>query len=283
MISVIFNFCGDGHVGHGMSPSSYRQVRKEALNCFIRRLENIFGKFEVTIVEDSKVIVPRIITDFYTYYFRLNDLRWYNARIPTKIKNMPKDFLVAGLTAFVVDEGHIGDIIEIYSKNKKLINDIKEIAVRLGYHIYGPRLKYRYGKPDCYRIYISLHDAERFYNDILFVSKNFPMCSLAHKMPLLNAIVSRQRRGYAKAPDGITKKKILKLLSKRRTIKEMAEALRIGYPSLREHLDKLEKTDMITRIQVPKKHALLFERKARLAGEPTVQTTLKSTLGDVAQ
>ena len=125
---------------------------------------------------------------------------------------MPKEFLVAGLASFIVDEGHIGDVIEIYSKNNGLIEDVKEIANRIGYNVHGPREKYRYGKFDCYRIYISVHNAQQFYDDIISVSKEFPTCTLVHKMPLLYNIVLRQRRGYSKTSDGFTKKKNLRLL-----------------------------------------------------------------------
>ena len=34
---------------------------------------------------------------------------------------------------------------------------------------------------------------------------------------------------------------------------------------------------------LPKKHALLFERKVKLAGEPTIEAALESPLSDVAQ
>ena len=185
-ISIIFHLSGDGHVGTGEDISHYRQVNKEGLECFIQKLRNIFGDFDLTIREGSKVTIPRIITDFYLHYFKLNTLGWDIARIPDKIKNMNKEFLLAGLTSFIIDEGHISsDVIEIYYKNKNLIGDIKEISEKIGYSTRGPGEKYRYGKLDSYRIYISTKDARKFYSDILVISKKFPTCKLAHKMKLL--------------------------------------------------------------------------------------------------
>ncbi len=261
LVSIVFHLCGDGHVGIGTDPSNYRQVNHKALNNFVKKLRNSFGYFDVKIFEDSKIIIPRVITDFYTHYFELNNLNWDVARIPKKIKNMPKEFLIAGLASFIVDEGHISDVIEIYSKNKDLIEDVKEIAVRLGYKVHGPKEKYRYGKLDSYRIYISAYNANEFYDDILTVSVKFPTCTLVHKMPFLYRIVLRQKRGYSRKPDGVTKKKIVKLLKVRpRTTIEIAEILNIGHSSVREHIDKLEGERKIRKLRRAQKRALIFEK-----------------------
>ncbi len=68
---------------------------------------------------------------------------------------MPQDFLLAGLNAFIIDEGHIGESIEIYSSNKNLLDDIVEIINKLGYISYGPKTK-KERDGISYRAYISL-------------------------------------------------------------------------------------------------------------------------------
>ena len=45
MISIIFHFVGDGHIGRKEVCSSYRQMNKEGLTNFLLKLNNIFGDF----------------------------------------------------------------------------------------------------------------------------------------------------------------------------------------------------------------------------------------------
>jgi hypothetical protein len=145
LVSVIFHLLGDGHIGTGTDVSHYRQINGLALQNFIRKLHNSFGNFRETIVEKSKIIVPRIITDFYRHYFGLNRCRWDTARIPGGVKALRTEFLVAGLAAFIVDEGHIGDHIELYSSNYNLLSDLREIVQRLEYTTTSIHPRYRYG------------------------------------------------------------------------------------------------------------------------------------------
>ncbi len=262
MTSIVFHLCGDGHVGIGEGTSHYRQVNKEGLECFIKKLKNIFGDFELTIFEDSKVIIPRIITDFYMAYFKLNTLGWDIARIPNEIKNMENDFLLAGLTSFIIDEGHISsDTIEIYSKNKNLISDIRDVSIKLGYNVIGPKEKFRYGKFDSYRIYISTKSAKKFYNDIEAISKRFPTCKLAHKTKLLGIMIKRQNRPIKKTKDGETKKKILKLLEKSpRTTSQISVAFNIGNSSVREHMEYLKNQNKIQKNRIKGQRSIVFSK-----------------------
>ncbi|MFH8092947.1 MAG: hypothetical protein QXM38_03330, partial [Candidatus Aenigmatarchaeota archaeon] len=112
----------------GTDASHYRQTNQDALNNFLKKLQNSLGRFEIRKPEKSKLIIPRIITDFYKHYFNISKFSWKDSRIPTNVKNFSKDFLVAGLASFIIDEGHIGDFVEIYSKNYNLLHDILEIA-----------------------------------------------------------------------------------------------------------------------------------------------------------
>lgn len=115
----------------------------------------------------------------------MRNLKTLEARIPNSIKSLPKDFLLAGLVSFIIDEGSVGDVITIYSKNKALLEDIREIAIKCGYKCYKIKEKYAYGKFDCYRFNISSESYETLYNDIINLSQNLPTCGLAHKMKRL--------------------------------------------------------------------------------------------------
>lgn len=249
MVSVFFHLCGDGHVGSGRDTSHYRQTSQQALYNFLKKLQNVFGKFRVSIVEESKLFIPRIITDFYKHFFQINSFGWNKARIPKKIKNLPKEFLIAGLTAFIVDEGCVGDFIEIYSKNRQLLNDILEITLKLGYKVSTIKKKYRYGKFDTYRFIISSKSLISLFKDIKHVEKRFQTCNILHKSAQLEWIVKVKNRKWERRSFGKTKELILKFLrSSKMTAPELALKTTIRISSIREHLLQLEKMGLIKRV-----------------------------------
>ncbi|MEW6221741.1 MAG: winged helix-turn-helix domain-containing protein [Candidatus Hadarchaeota archaeon] len=239
LVSVIFHLCGDGHIGTETDTSHYRQTNKTAFQNFARKLHNSFGDFRETIVEDSKIIIPRIITDFYQHYFGINKCRWNTARIPKRIKALGREFLVAGLAAFIVDEGHVGDHLEIYSSNPNLLADIREIAQKLGHDSTDIHAKYRYGVLNGYRFLIKKQGALIFYKDVKDLSERFPMCGLAHKSACLELGVKIKKRGWQKMHNGVTKHNILSLLQSPMTVQELSERILIPAASVREHLSQL--------------------------------------------
>ncbi len=183
MISVIFHFVGDGHIGRKTVVSSYRQMNNMGLNNFLKKLNNIFGDFNYPMREykNGRLNIPKIITEFYKYYFKLPNTNTFEAYIPENIKKLNKQFLFAGLISFIVDEGHVGEVITIYGKNKRLMNDIREIGIKCKYICHPLREKYAYGKFDVYRFSISSKSYNKFYKDMLKISEKFPTCTLAQK------------------------------------------------------------------------------------------------------
>ncbi len=191
MVSVIFHFLGDGHLGKKRVTASYRQMNKQGLNNFLQKLKNIFGDFNYSKSEfkDGRLNIPKIIADFYKYYFKLPNTNTFEAFVPNNIKNLDKEFLIAGLAAFIVDEAHIKEVITIYSKNKKLITDIRDIAIKLNYLSFPISKKYAYGKFDCYRFNISSKSFKKFYLDLQKLSAKFSTCTLVQKQDrLINRI-----------------------------------------------------------------------------------------------
>lgn len=183
LVSVIFHFMGDGHIGRPGVSSSYRQMNREGLSNFLLKLNNLFGDFEYSRNEfaDGRLNIPKIITEFYKYYFKLPNTNTFTAYLPDRIKSMDKEFLLAGLLSFIVDEGHIGEVLTIYSKNRRLLNDVREIAIKCGYECHVIREKYAYGRFDVYRFSISSKSYHKLNDDLNKLSLSFPTCSLAHK------------------------------------------------------------------------------------------------------
>ncbi len=260
LVSIIFHLYGDGYLGGKGRMSHYRQVNRAGLTNFLSKVKNSFGEFEAKIFEESKVIMPRAISQFYEYYFELGDCRWNVARINEKIKKLPKPFLLAGLTSFIIDEGSIGENIEIYSGNEELLKDLKEIIIKLGYICHGPRKKSE-KQAECYRIYISLKSAIQFYEDIKNLKKKFPTCGLAQKEDLLEDIVRRQKRPWIKYKHGVMKQKIIDFLSIRSlNTRELSRKLNTGPGTLRDHLRNLEKQNKVLRTKRPGIPCLLWSK-----------------------
>ena len=167
--------------------SSYKQINKIGLNNFLKKLQMVFGDFDYPRKEfdNGRLNVPKIITEFYLYYFKLPSTNTFESYIPENIKNLKRDFLVAGLISFIVDEGHVGEVITIYGKNKKLMTDIRDLSVKCGYLSHPLREKYAYGKFDVYRFSISKKSYNKLYEDIKKLSELFPTCNLAQKQEKL--------------------------------------------------------------------------------------------------
>lgn len=245
LVSIVFHLCGDGHVEEGIGVSHYTQTDKSVLQNFSRKLKNVFGEFKITKVE-YKILIPRVITDFLKHYFKISKFGWNAARIPVKIKNLPREFLVAGLAAFIVDEGHIGENIEIYSGNFNLLKDIEEIVLKLGYKSWGIKEKYRYGKLNSYRLNLPQESSQLLYEDIKELAKEFPTCGLVGKLKNLKWMVKRTKRKWRRRKIGVTKKLIIDLLKKKEySTTELAAKLNIKPSSTREHLRQLEKRKLV--------------------------------------
>ncbi|MFH1471633.1 MAG: winged helix-turn-helix domain-containing protein [Nanoarchaeota archaeon] len=250
LVSVIFHLCGDGHIGEGRTVSSYRQMTPEALNNFLKKLNNCFGAFKLNESEfkDGKLVIPRVITEFYKHYFELNSCNWDVARIPESIKQMNKDFLTAGLLAFMVDEGHISHSVEIYSKNKLLLQDVLSIAASLGLETSHIDEKFKEGKLSSYRVRLSLENMDKLCRGMKKLSKEFPTCTLCHKSKHLENIANRQARNWKQRDDGETKELILTHLDAPITSKVLAERVGIGISTLNEHMLQLQKSGSVRNV-----------------------------------
>lgn len=249
-VSIVFHFCGDGHMSFKPgSSSSYAQINKDTLKMVYDKLKNCFGDFKFSLSDDAHLHIPKMITYIYSHYFDITTNNWYDARIPVDIMELSKPFLLAGLVSFIIDEANIGEVIEIYSKNYDLINDVRKVGIKCGYKCRKIKKKYRYGIFDSYRFLISSDSYLDLHNDILNLQKKFPLCSLAHKTKRFEILVRRKQRNQNKGKDKVTKNKISNILTtESKSTFELAELLNIGPSSVREHLWKLEKEGGIVRI-----------------------------------
>ena len=79
----------------------------------------------------------------------------------------------------------------IYSKNKRLLEDIREISIKCGYISHPIREKYAHGKFDVFRFSISSKSYSKLNEDLDRLSKLFPTCTLVQKH---NKLIRRMQK-----------------------------------------------------------------------------------------
>ena len=187
--SIVYHLMGDGHV-RAIGSGEYTQLSPEGRKNFLNKLYNIFGYFEVTEKSFSggRVIVPRVIIEIICKYYSLgyDSFNWDTSKLPLNISNNV-DFKIAGLTAFIVDEGYVSSKgIEIYSGNKTLLSQIRNLAVDLGLDCSDLKIKKPNGNTkQSYRFRIRKEGSEKLIQMIAKLKENYPNCGLAQKEGIL--------------------------------------------------------------------------------------------------
>ncbi|MBU1198132.1 helix-turn-helix domain-containing protein [Candidatus Micrarchaeota archaeon] len=249
--SVVSNFMGDGSFGNIKSLPNYKQKNELGRRIFLTKLYNVFGKFcKNDLAYDTywQVRIPKIIGEIIKKYYQISPTDSLNRRLPNQMKNKSRNFKIAILASFIVDEGHIGDSIEIYSGNKALLQDYLEIAESLEYRCTEIKKKKGHLTPrPSYRFRISARSSKKILADLEELKQEYPNCSLAHKQKQLEQIVRKQEIQFKRCQS--RKQDILKLLDHEvNTINKLKEILPITGTTISEHLRELENKGLIERV-----------------------------------
>jgi len=252
--SIVLHLLGDGCFGGYEKCASYKQKDPDGRRNMYLKLQRVFGGFELNkkeYDESWKILIPSSLVKVIKKYYDIKEnARGLTTRIPQAIMKKDKDHKLASLITFIVDEGHIGDSIEMYSSNKELLEDMEKILDDLGYRHSEVKLKSRKGykkhKYDHFRLRISLSYARKLLDDIKKLNKKYPTCYLVHKQRYLEEIILRQLKDVKR--DELTKSKILEILSSESlTTKELRKRLVLCGSTIREHLEHLETKDRVKR------------------------------------
>ncbi len=260
--AIVSHLMGDGTLGTDKSYASYKQKNGLARRNFLQQLFNVFGIFQINPSFEKywQVCIPKPIELLIKMHYGLGDAGCLERRLPPAIKNKPKEHRLAALLAFLVDEGHIGDAIELYSGNRELLQDYQDLAMNLGYNC--SKINSRKGNKTPNQIHsfrISLKDSCKLLEDIRALSLTFPNLGLAHKQPVLEEIVFRQSLEHHKKNKnkrGETKQKILALAETGITTQQLVAKLHVGGQTIREHLAKLEAAGVILKCEKTSKAIL---------------------------
>ena len=111
--------------------------------------------------------------------------------MPFNISN-DVEFKIAGLTAFIVDEGYVSDRgIEIYSSNSVLLSQIRNLAVDLGLSCSDLKNKKANGNTkESFRFRIRKESSKEFFKMVLNLKEKYPYCGLAQKETILKNLIT---------------------------------------------------------------------------------------------
>jgi len=188
--SILFHLFGDGHV-KPIGSGEYTQIKLEGRMNFLNKLYNVFGYFDVAekSFNDGRVIIPKAIILILLKYYDLDykSFNWNVSELPTNLSN-DKEFKIAGLSAFIVDEAHVTNDrgIEIYSSNKKLLAQIRNVAVDLGLNCSELKSKNPNGNTKkSYRFRIKKKSSIEFVQMVKKLKEKYPYVGLAHKEDII--------------------------------------------------------------------------------------------------
>ena len=174
-------------------------------------MESVFGKIQYKnpYQDKTRSYCPAVISEIMFNHYGLNTKSFLSetARIPEDILAKENSHLLAVLLAFIIDEGHVDStLITIGLKNKKLVEDLKEICKKLGYNSVSRERK----KQDMFYIYILSGGIPKLYEDYKELMKFYPEVSLGIKEDKVKNIVDINKK--AKVFLKGNKEKIIKFL-----------------------------------------------------------------------
>jgi len=257
---VIAHNIADGTVTNSKSdrlPSfAYRQFDKHYGKLYIKKIENIFGniKFKKELFKDpTKYHCPAVISSIFFKYYNLstNSFLSNKARIPKKLFEKNKNYLLAVLIAFIIDEGNIDStMIVIGLKNKPLVSDLKKICDILGYKstiTSGNKEQKDYG---C--LYISREGMKKFYKDYLLLKRKYSVVDMGRKgEQIKNSFRIYSRKIYKTKGN---KELIFSILEKEQlSVNQLANRLNMTRQGIRFHIHNLIKD---TKIRIINKNDL---------------------------
>lgn len=183
--SIIYHLLGDGHV-RTIGSGEYTQLPIEGKTNFLNKLYSSFGYFEITkkSFDDGKVIIPKVIISILCKHYKMdyNGFNWNVSQLPSNITN-DNDFKIAGLSAFIVDEGNISNRgIELYSSNNLLLSQIRKLATNLRLSCSPIKTKKPNGTTkESFRFRIRKESSVKLSFMIDTLKEKYPNCGLAQK------------------------------------------------------------------------------------------------------
>ncbi len=246
--SVVIHLFADGSAGD-FTPS-YMQKNKDSFNNFIRKLENCFGTFDKSFYFTdvrNQIRFPKAITDVLSSYYDIKSYSTYDSEIPPLIMNR-KDcgYKLASIISFIVDEGFVRDVIALYSANKKLLSQIRQLVLDCNYRCSNIQFN---KKANSYLFTLKNKDLFRFYYDVRKLSKNFSTCNLSFKEEDVRFILEVMKNKKPKN-NRLTKEKVISILKNDdSSARQISKLTKYAYCTVLHNLQDLMKNGKVIRFR----------------------------------
>ena len=239
--AILVHHIFDGSVSGG-DRGTYRQANLIAAKSLREKVEFLIGEVKRRSVDPNSFYIPRFLARSFRKEYGCRFFDTYSARIPDAILNGSRDSKMAVLAAAIVDEGTVDNTsAEIYLANENLMNDVRNIALSLGYACSEIR-KYKNRQLFCFKI----RPLEKLHSDMLTLTRKYPPLDLAHQQVLLEFHVRRRKRQWWKRGSSATKKMIIeKLKVCPTTSKKMMLELGVTSDRINRHLKTLEAAGLV--------------------------------------
>jgi len=244
--SIIAHMMGDGTDKRTFSgAASYSQYDIKNVKQFYQKLINVFGEISPPSFSYSRkskdVGIPSPIISTIKKHYSIKGFGTFESRVPKQLFTKGKYNKLAFLLAFLVDEGTLYDFISFRLANRKLVKDVRNITISLGYKC-SKLLVAKNKVGTIYGFNISNYSLIKMHNDIKKLIKKYPTCDLANKQKNFNYLVSLGTSSRRKRHYGETKKLILKKLEERpRTTLELGNLTGVCRRTARVHLEDLQR------------------------------------------
>jgi len=193
--SILFHLLGDGYVAE-IGSSEYTQVNLKGGKNFLCKLFHVFGYFDLpdNALEKGRVYISKtLIKIIVNYYgFKTEQFKWDKSKLPVICFNRNEAFKLAGLISFIVDEAHVGKSgITIYSSNKVLLSQIRQLAYDLG--LESSEIKLKPGKnstKDSFRFYLYKRSVKKLFIQSKRLEEDYSSCNFAQKEAKISQIAN---------------------------------------------------------------------------------------------
>ncbi len=232
--------------------SGYRQYNEILRRSFLDKAEYVFGNLSFPrdyISKSTRIYLPECVSLILMDYVNYPTEKFLSrkARIPEKFFKANRMYLVALLTAFIIDKGNVdsGQIC-IRLINKKLITDLAEICKRLGYDsTIGKR-----SPSGMYNFYILQEGLKKYWKDYKQLKRQYVFLTMNYKEEALQKFIQRKKKFYRIEGMNVNKNTVVKLLKRELlSAKEIAYALRISRQGAKYHLDILMRLGIVKRVR----------------------------------
>ena len=196
---------GDGSANES-SVNYFKNFNKSLLNEFANDVRKVFGNVELSFNKDN-IVFPISIRHIFSKFYSIG-FGTFNATIPKRLFNLPKEYAKKFIQGFFDDEGNVQtSCVRFYSFNKELIKGIRNLMICKFPEIKPKGIKNRNKISNMeYCFSINAEDLEKFYKLI--------GCLHPDKKEKLKLYFKRKNRGWNHRKSGDTKTRILKSLKK---------------------------------------------------------------------